>query len=82
MTDQEHENDPKERPGDALVPLEPGLDPPVRAEVDGCSRQPLVDAVRAVDHHHRRGHNHHQGVDHQRVPTDVRFGNAQICGLE
>ncbi len=32
---EEHEYDPEERPGDALVPLEPGLDAAVRVQRQG-----------------------------------------------
>ena len=82
MTDEEHEDDAEEGSRDALVPLEPGLDPPVRAEADGGALEPLVHAVRAVDHHHRRHHDHHQRVDHQRIPTDVRLRETEVCGLQ
>ena len=71
VTDQEHEYDAKECPRDALVPLQPGLDPPVGAEVGGGLGQALVHAVGAVDHHDGRGDDHHDRVHHQRIPADV-----------
>ena len=73
MTEQEHDNDPEERPRDALVPLDPRLQPRVRVggERDDGLAQARVDLVGAVDHDHGGGHDHDEGVDHEAVPADV-----------
>lgn len=82
MTNKKHENDPEECPGDALVPLEPGLHSGVRVEGRRGLLQPDVDLVRAVDHDDGGGHAHHERVHREGVPTYVLFAQAEISGLK